>query len=41
MENRKHNYLTPETIELELDNLQVLCMSTENFTIVEEEYEGF
>lgn len=38
---KTQNYLTPETIELELDNLQVLCMSTEDFTIVEEEYEGF
>ena len=37
----KHNYLIPEAIELELDNQQVLCMSTEDFTIVEEEYEGF
>ena len=37
----KHYYLTPEAIELELDNQQVLCMSTEDFTIVEEEYEGF
>jgi hypothetical protein len=47
----KHTYLTPVTIELKLDNLQVLCMSTgfftiddsatEDFTIVEVEYEGF
>lgn len=37
----KHNYLTPKAIELELDTMQVLCMSTEDFTIVEEAYEGF
>lgn len=36
----KH-YLKPEIIEMDLEIQQVLCMSTEDFTIVEEEYEGF
>ena len=31
----------PEIVELDLDIQQVLCMSTEDFKIVEEEYEGF
>ena len=35
------NYLTPEIVEIYLELQQVLCMSTENFTVVEEEYEGF
>lgn len=35
------NYLTPEIVEMNLEIQQVLCMSTENFTVVEEEYEGF
>ena len=35
------NYLQPEIVELELEFQQVLCMSAEDFTIVEEEYEGF
>ena len=35
------NYLTPEIVEMNLGIQQVLCMSTEDFTIVEEEYEGF
>lgn len=35
------DYLKPEIIEMELDTQQVLCMSVEDFKIVEEEYEGF
>lgn len=35
------DYLKPEIVELKLDSQQVLCMSVENFTLVEEEYEGF
>lgn len=35
------DYLKPEVIELELDTQQILCMSIEDFKIVEEEYEGF
>ena len=35
------DYLHPEIVELDLDIQQVLCMSTEDFTINEEEYEGF
>lgn len=35
------NYLTPEIFEMDLEIQQVLCMSTEDFKIVEEEYEGF
>ena len=35
------DYLKPEIVELELDIQQVLCTSTEDFKIVEEEYEGF
>ena len=35
------NYLTPEIIEMDLEIQQVLCMSTEDFKIVEVEYEGF
>lgn len=35
------DYLQPEIVELDLDVQQVLCMSTEDFKIVEEEYEGF
>ena len=34
------NYLTPEIIEMNLELQQVLCMSAESFTVVEEEYEG-
>lgn len=37
----KKDYLHPEIVELELDIQQVLCMSTEDFKIVEVEYEGF
>ena len=37
----KKDYLHPEIVELELDVQQVLCMSIEDFRIVEEEYEGF
>ena len=37
----KTDYLHPEIVELELDVQQVLCMSTEDFKLVEEEYEGF
>ena len=35
------DYLKPEIIEMELDTQQVLCMITEDFKIVEVEYEGF
>lgn len=35
------DYLKPEIILLEFDTHQILCMSTEDFKIVEEEYEGF
>ena len=35
------DYLKPAIVELKLDNQQVLCMSVENFKLVEEEYEGF
>ena len=35
------NYLAPEIVEIYLELQQVLCMSTEDFTVVEEEYEGF
>ena len=35
------DYLKPEIVELELDAQYVLCMSVEEFKIVEEEYEGF
>ena len=35
------NYLTPEIVEIYLELHQVLCMSMEDFTVVEEEYEGF
>ena len=34
------DYLKPEIVELVLDIQQVLCTSTEDFKIVEEEYEG-
>ena len=34
------DYLKPEIIEMELDTQQVLCMSVEDFKIVEDEYEG-
>ena len=37
----KKDYLHPEIVELELDVQQVLCMSTEDFKIVEVEYDGF
>lgn len=37
----KKDYQHPEIVELDLDILQVLCTSTEDFKIVEEEYEGF
>ena len=37
----KRDYQHPEIVELYLDIQQVLCMSTEDFTINEEEYEGF
>ena len=37
----KKDYQHPEIVELDLDAQQVLCMSTEDFTIKEEEYEGF
>ena len=37
----KKDYLHPEIVELELDIQQVLCMSTEDFKIVEVEYDGF
>lgn len=37
----KKDYQHPEIVELDLDIQQVLCMSTEDFKIVEEEYEGF
>ena len=35
------NYLKPEIVEVKLDAQQILCMSVEEFKIVEEEYEGF
>lgn len=35
------DYLKPEIIEMEFDSQQVLCMSTEDFKIVEMEYDGF
>lgn len=36
----KRDYQHPEIVELELDIQQVLCVSTEDFTVNEEEYEG-
>ena len=35
------NYSKPVIFEIDLEIQQILCMSVENFTIVEEEYEGF
>ena len=35
------NYSKPVIFEIDLEIQQVLCMSTEDFTIVEVEYEGF
>lgn len=37
----KKDYQHPEIVELYLDILQILCVSTEDFTVKEEEYEGF
>ena len=37
----KKDYQHPEIVEIYLELQQVLCMSTEDFTVVEEEYEGF